>query len=160
VSRRVVVTGVGLICPVGNQVATAWAAVLAGQSGIGPVTRFDASSFPTRIAGEVKGFDVTQVMSAKEARHFDTFIHYGIAAGAEALRDSGLVIDEAIADRAGVVVGSGIGGLPLIEATHTELTGRGVRRVSPFFCPGLNRQYGVGAVVHHVWPAWTQLCGR
>jgi len=109
VSRRVVVTGVGLICPVGNQVATAWAAVLAGQSGIGPVTRFDASSFPTRIAGEVKGFDVTQVMSAKEARHFDTFIHYGIAAGAEALRDSGLVIDEAIADRAGVVVGSGIG---------------------------------------------------
>jgi 3-oxoacyl-[acyl-carrier-protein] synthase II len=136
VSRRVVVTGVGLICPVGNEVATAWAAVLAGQSGIGPVTRFDASSFPTRIAGEVKGFDVTQVMSAKEARHFDTFIHYGIAAGAEALRDSGLVIDEANADRAGVVVGSGIGGLPLIEATHTELTGRGVRRVSPFFVPG------------------------
>ncbi|MEY3664518.1 MAG: hypothetical protein RLZZ153_700 [Pseudomonadota bacterium] len=135
-SRRVVVTGVGLICPVGNEVATAWAAVLAGQSGIGPVTRFDASSFPTRIAGEVKGFDVTQVMSAKEARHFDTFIHYGIAAGAEALRDSGLVIDEANADRAGVVVGSGIGGLPLIEATHTELTGRGVRRVSPFFVPG------------------------
>ncbi len=134
--RRVVVTGVGLICPVGNEVATAWAAVLAGQSGIGPVTRFDASSFPTRIAGEVKGFDVTQVMSAKEARHFDTFIHYGIAAGAEALRDSGLVIDEANADRAGVVVGSGIGGLPLIEATHTELTGRGVRRVSPFFVPG------------------------
>jgi 3-oxoacyl-[acyl-carrier-protein] synthase II len=121
---------------VGNEVATAWAAVLAGQSGIGPVTRFDASSFPTRIAGEVKGFDVTQVMSAKEARHFDTFIHYGIAAGAEALRDSGLVIDEANADRAGVVVGSGIGGLPLIEATHTELTGRGVRRVSPFFVPG------------------------
>jgi 3-oxoacyl-[acyl-carrier-protein] synthase II len=136
VIRRVVVTGVGLICPVGNEVATAWAAVLAGQSGIGPVTRFDASSFPTRIAGEVKGFDVTQVMSAKEARHFDTFIHYGIAAGAEALRDSGLVIDEANADRAGVVVGSGIGGLPLIEATHTELTGRGVRRVSPFFVPG------------------------
>ncbi len=135
-SRRVVVTGVGLICPVGNEVATAWAAVLAGQSGIGPVTRFDASSFPTRIAGEVKGFDVTQVMSAKEARHFDTFIHYGIAAGAEALRDSGLVIDDTNADRAGVVVGSGIGGLPLIEATHTELTGRGVRRVSPFFVPG------------------------
>jgi 3-oxoacyl-[acyl-carrier-protein] synthase II len=100
------------------------------------VTRFDVSAFPTRIAGEVKGFEVSAYMQPKEARHFDTFIHYGIAAGSQALRDSGLEVTEANADRIGVVIGSGIGGLPMIEDTHTELTGRGVRRVSPFFVPG------------------------
>ena len=135
-TRRVVVTGLGIISPVGNDIATAWENVVAGRSGIGPVTRFDASSFPTRIAGEVKGFDVSAYMSPKEARHFDTFIHYGIAAGTQALRDSGLEVTDANADRVGVVIGSGIGGLPLIEETHSELTSRGVRRVSPFFVPG------------------------
>ena len=135
-SRRVVVTGLGIISPVGNDIASAWDNVIAGRSGIGPVTRFDASAFPTRIAGEVKGFDVSAYMSPKEARHFDTFIHYGIAAGSQALRDSGLEVTEANADRIGVVVGSGIGGLPLIEETHSELVNRGVRRVSPFFVPG------------------------
>lgn len=135
-TRRVVVTGLGIISPVGNDIASAWDSIVAGRSGIGPVTRFDASGFPTRIAGEVKGFDVAAYMSPKEARHFDTFIHYGIAAGSQALRDSGIEVSEANADRIGVVIGSGIGGLPLIEETHAELTSRGVRRVSPFFVPG------------------------
>ena len=135
-TRRVVVTGLGIISPVGNDIASAWDSIVAGRSGIGPVTRFDASSFPTRIAGEVKGFDVATYMSPKEARHFDTFIHYGIAAGSQALRDSGIEVSEANADRIGVVIGSGIGGLPLIEETHAELASRGVRRVSPFFVPG------------------------
>jgi 3-oxoacyl-[acyl-carrier-protein] synthase II len=136
VTRRVVVTGLGIISPVGNDIASAWDSIVAGRSGIGPVTRFDASSVPTRIAGEVKGFDVAAYMSPKEARHFDTFIHYGIAAGTQAFRDSGIEVSEANADRIGVVIGSGIGGLPLIEDTHAELTSRGVRRVSPFFVPG------------------------
>ena len=135
-TRRVVVTGLGIISPVGNDIASAWDSIVAGRSGIGPVTRFDASSFPTRIAGEVKGFDVAAYMSPKEARHFDTFIHYGIAAGTQAFRDSGIEVSEANADRIVVVIGSGIGGLPLIEDTHAELTSRGVRRVSPFFVPG------------------------
>lgn len=135
-TRRVVVTGLGIISPVGNDIATAWSSLLAGRSGIGPVTRFDASTFPTRIAGEVKGFDVSAYMSPKEARHFDTFIHYGIAAGSQALKDSGLEVSDSNADRVGVVIGSGIGGLPMIEDTHGELTSRGVRRVSPFFVPG------------------------
>jgi 3-oxoacyl-[acyl-carrier-protein] synthase II len=136
VSRRVVVTGLGIVCPVGNDVPSSWENIVAGRSGIGPVTRFDASTFPTRIAGEVKGFEVSAYMQPKEARHFDTFIHYGIAAGSQALRDSGIEVNETNADRIGVVIGSGIGGLPMIEDTHTELTGRGVRRVSPFFVPG------------------------
>lgn len=135
-TRRVVVTGLGIISPVGNDIASAWDSIVAGRSGIGPVTRFDASTFPTRIAGEVKGFDVAAYMSPKEARHFDTFIHYGIAAGSQAFRDSGIEVSEANADRIGVVIGSGIGGLPMIEDTHGELTSRGVRRVSPFFVPG------------------------
>ncbi len=135
-TRRVVVTGLGIISPVGNDIAGAWSSVLAGKSGIGPVSRFDASTFPTRIAGEVRDFDVSAYMSPKEARHFDTFIHYGIAAGTQALRDSGLEVNDSNADRIGVVIGSGIGGLPMIEDTHGELTSRGVRRVSPFFVPG------------------------
>jgi 3-oxoacyl-[acyl-carrier-protein] synthase II len=136
VTRRVVVTGLGIVSPVGNDLASAWEHILAGQSGIGPVTRFDASAFPTRIAGEVKGFDVSTYMQPKEARHFDTFIHYGVAAGVQAIRDSGLEVTDANAERIGVVIGSGIGGLPMIEDTHSELSQRGVRRVSPFFVPG------------------------
>ncbi|MGE0314849.1 MAG: beta-ketoacyl-ACP synthase II [Lautropia sp.] len=134
--RRVVITGLGLVSPVGNDVETGWKNLLAGKSGIGPITRFDASTFPTRIAGEVRGFDVAEWMNVKDARHFDTFIHYGVAASLQALRDSGLEITDANADRVGCMVGSGIGGLPLIEENHSELVNRGVRRVSPFFVPG------------------------
>jgi 3-oxoacyl-[acyl-carrier-protein] synthase II len=134
--RRVVVTGLGVVSPVGNDVPSAWSALLAGRSGIGPITRFDASGLTCRISGEVKGFDVTTVMSAKEARRLDAFIHYGVAASAEALRDSGIEVTDGNRDRIGCVVGSGIGGLPMIEDNHSELLKRGPRRVSPFFVPG------------------------
>ncbi len=134
--RRVVITGLGIVSPVGNDVASAWDNIIAGRSGIGALTRFDASSFPTRFGGEVRDFDIADYMPAKEARHFDRFIHYGVAAGIQALRDSGIEVTEENADRIGTIVGSGIGGLPLIEETHSELVERGVRRVSPFFVPG------------------------
>jgi 3-oxoacyl-[acyl-carrier-protein] synthase II len=134
--RRVVITGLGLISPIGNDVGTGWSNLVAGRSGISEITRFDTSTFPTRIAGEVKGFDVAQWMPAKEARHFDTFIHYGVAASVQAVRDSGIEVTDDNAERIGVFVGSGIGGLPLIEETHAELVDRGIRRVSPFFVPG------------------------
>lgn len=137
--RRVVVTGLGCVSPVGNTVDQAWAQLLAGRSGIAPITKFDASAFACKIAGEVKGFDLESYMSAKEARTMDTFIHYGVAAAAQAVADSGLPVGEALgeeeATRIGVIIGSGIGGLPLIEETHAELTARGPRRISPFFVP-------------------------
>ncbi|ABR88307.1 3-oxoacyl-[acyl-carrier-protein] synthase II [Janthinobacterium sp. Marseille] len=133
--RRVVVTGLGCISPVGNTVADAWNSLLAGQSGIATITKFDASPFSTHFAGEVKNFNIEDYIPAKEARHMDTFIHYGVAAGMQAMRDSGLVVTEENAERIGVIVGSGIGGLPLIEDTHAELTNRGPRRISPFFVP-------------------------
>jgi 3-oxoacyl-[acyl-carrier-protein] synthase II len=133
--RRVVITGLGCISPVGNSVDDAWSALTAGTSGIANITRFDASSFSTRFAGEVKGFKVDDYIPGKEARHMDTFIHYGMAAGMQAMQDSGLEVTEANADRIGVIVGSGIGGLPMIEETHAELTSRGPRRISPFFVP-------------------------
>jgi len=137
--RRVVVTGLGLVSPVGNTVAEGWANLVAGRSGIGEITRFDASSFACRIAGEVKGLPLEEYISAKEARHMDTFIHYGLAAAVQAVRDAGIVTGDALseeqAERIGCIVGSGIGGLPLIEETHTELTARGPRRISPFFVP-------------------------
>jgi 3-oxoacyl-[acyl-carrier-protein] synthase II len=134
--RRVAITGLGIISPVGNSVDVAWGNLLAGRSGIGPITRFDASTFPTRIGGEVKDFDVSAWMPAKEARHFDTFIHYGIAASIQAWRDAGLTLDRVAAERVGCLVSSGIGGLPMIEDTHREYSARGVRRISPFFVPG------------------------
>jgi 3-oxoacyl-[acyl-carrier-protein] synthase II len=134
--RRVVITGLGLISPVGNDVESGWANLVAGRSGIGEITRFDASTFPTRIAGEVKGFEAGDWMPPKDARHFDTFIHYGVAASLQAFRDSGIEVTEENAERIGVFVGSGIGGLPLIEETHAELVSRGIRKVSPFFVPG------------------------
>jgi 3-oxoacyl-[acyl-carrier-protein] synthase II len=133
--RRVVVTGLGCISPVGNTVADAWNSLLAGQSGIATITKFDASPFSTHFAGEVKNFNIEDYIPGKEARHMDTFIHYGVAAGMQAMRDSGLVVTEENAERIGVIVGSGIGGLPLIEDTHAELTNRGPRRISPFFVP-------------------------
>jgi len=137
--RRVVVTGLGCISPVGNTVAEAWTNILAGQSGIGLITKFDASNFACKIAGEVKGFDLESYISAKEARTMDSFIHYGIAAAHQAVVDSGLPTGEALgeeeATRIGCIIGSGIGGLPLIEETHGEYTSRGPRRISPFFVP-------------------------
>ncbi|MBX9800845.1 beta-ketoacyl-[acyl-carrier-protein] synthase II [Herminiimonas sp. KBW02] len=133
--RRVVVTGLGCISPVGNTVADAWNSLLAGQSGIATITKFDATPFSTHFAGEVKNFNIEDYIPGKEARHMDTFIHYGVAAGMQAMRDSGLVVTEENAERIGVIVGSGIGGLPLIEETHAELTNRGPRRISPFFVP-------------------------
>ena len=134
--RRVVVTGLGLISPVGNSVATAWSNVLAGKSGIATITKFDHAPLSVHFAGEVKDFNVEDYVSTKEARHMDHFIHYGIAAGTQALRDSGIEVSEANAERIGVMVGSGIGGLPMIEDTGAELLARGPRRISPFFVPG------------------------
>ncbi|MES2537278.1 MAG: beta-ketoacyl-ACP synthase II [Pseudomonadota bacterium] len=133
--RRVVITGLGCVSPVGNTVADAWDAVIAGKSGIATITKFDATPFSTHFAGEVKGFKIEDYIPAKEARHMDTFIHYGMAAGMQAMRDSGLVVTDENAERIGVIVGSGIGGLPLIEDTHAELMNRGARRISPFFVP-------------------------
>jgi 3-oxoacyl-[acyl-carrier-protein] synthase II len=134
--RRVVITGLGIISPIGNDVATAWSSALEGRSGITRITRFDASGFNAQIAGEVKNFDVTHYMTAKEARRMDTFIHYGIAASIEAIKDSGLEITDANRERIGCVVGSGIGGLPMIEDNHAEFTNRGPRRISAFLIPG------------------------
>lgn len=137
--RRVVVTGLGCISPVGNTVADSWTNLLAGQSGIDFITKFDASNFACKFAGEVKGFNLDEYITAKEARTMDTFIHYGVAAAMQAVADSGLPtgdqLGEEQATRVGCVIGSGIGGLPLIEETHTELTNRGPRRITPFFVP-------------------------
>ncbi|MDP2006342.1 MAG: beta-ketoacyl-ACP synthase II [Rubrivivax sp.] len=137
--RRVVVTGLGLVSPVGNSVSEGWANILAGRSGIDLITRFDASAFACRIAGEVRGFKIEDYIPVKEARHMDTFIHFGVAAAIQAVQDAGLPHGEALgeqaAERVGVIVGSGIGGLPLIEQTQDEYRERGPRRISPFFVP-------------------------
>jgi 3-oxoacyl-[acyl-carrier-protein] synthase II len=137
--RRVVVTGLGCVSPVGNTVAQSWANVLAGKSGIDLITKFDASSFNCKIAGEVKDFDIESYISAKEARTMDAFIHFGIAAASQAIADSGLPTLDALSDelstRIGCVIGSGIGGLPMIESTHADFLQRGARRISPFFVP-------------------------
>lgn len=137
--RRVVVTGLGCISPVGNTVSEAWSNLMAGKSGIAPITRFDASALSCKIAGEVRGFNVDSYISAKEARTMDTFIHYGIAAAVQAVADANLPHGEALREedavRIGCVIGSGIGGLPLIEGTHSEYLQRGPRRISPFFVP-------------------------
>ena len=137
--RRVVVTGLGCVSPVGNTVADSWASLLAGRSGIAPITRFDTSAFSVKFAGEVKGLDLDAYIPPKEARAMDTFILYGIVAAIQAVADAGLPTGDALteeqAERIGCVIGSGIGGLPLIENTHAELTARGPRRISPFFVP-------------------------
>jgi 3-oxoacyl-[acyl-carrier-protein] synthase II len=134
--RRVVVTGLGIISPIGNTVEQAWGNAVAGTPGITRITKFDPSRLSSQIAGEVKGFDVTPYMTPKEARRMDTFIHYGMAAGLQAWRDTGLQVTLENAERIGVNFGSGIGGLPLIETMHAELTANGPRRISPFFIPG------------------------
>ena len=133
--RRVVVTGLGCVSPIGNTIADSWGALIEGKSGIATITKFDATPFSTRFAGEVKGFNIEDYIPGKEARHMDDFIHYGMAAGIQAIQDSGLTATEENAERIGVIVGSGIGGLPMIEETHAELTNRGPRRISPFFVP-------------------------
>lgn len=133
--RRVVVTGMGMLSPVGNTVESSWKALLEGQSGIVNIEHFDATNFSTRFAGLVKDFDCTEYMSKKDARKMDLFIQYGIAAGIQALDDSGLEITEENAARVGVAIGSGIGGLDLIETGHTALVEKGPRKVSPFFVP-------------------------
>jgi 3-oxoacyl-[acyl-carrier-protein] synthase II len=134
--RRVVVTGLGIVCPVGNTVAEAWSSILAGKSGITRITRFDASQLSSQIAGEVKNFDPATYLSPKEVRRMDRFIHLGLAAGIQAIKDSGLEVNESNAERVGVNIGSGIGGLPMIEETHNEVLKGGPRKISPFFIPG------------------------
>ena len=134
--RRVVVTGLGIVSPVGNTVPEAWSNILAGTSGIGRITHFDPSRLSSQIAGEVKAFDVSQYLSPKDARRMDKFIHFGIAAGMQAWREAGITVRPDNAERIGVNFGSGIGGLPMIEATHDELVKNGPRRISPFFIPG------------------------
>ena len=133
--RRVVITGLGCITPVGNSVAEMWSAVTSGKSGVATITKFDASPFSTTFAGEVKNFNIEDYITAKEARTMDTFIHYGMAAGVQAIQDSGLEVTEKNAERIGVNIGSGIGGLPMIEQVHSEYLNRGPRRISPFFVP-------------------------
>ena len=134
--RRVVITGLGIVSPVGNGVAQAWDNTINGRGGIGPITHFDASQLPTKIAGEVKNFNPADWMSAKEVRRMDTFIHFGLAATRMAMDDAGLQVTEQNAERIGVNVGSGIGGLPMIEANIREMIAKGPRRISPFFVPG------------------------
>jgi len=148
--RRVVVTGLGIVCPTGNTVAEAWSSVLAGKSGIGRITHFDPSPLSSQIAGEVKNFDVGAYLSPKEARRMDRFIHLGIAAGVQALKDSGLEVTEANATRIGVNIGSGIGGLPMIEETHNDVLKGGPRKISPFFIPStiINMISGNLSIMH------------
>ncbi len=148
--RRVVVTGLGIVCPVGNSVSEAWSSILAGKSGIARITRFDPAPLSCQIAGEVKNFDVASHLSPKEARRMDRFMHLGIAAGAEAIKDSGLEVTEANAERIGVNIGSGMGGLPMIEETYDDLLKGGPRKISPFFVPGtiINMVSGNLSIMH------------
>ncbi|MDE2305603.1 MAG: beta-ketoacyl-ACP synthase II [Gammaproteobacteria bacterium] len=135
--RRVVVTGLGIVSPVGNDIATAWAAILEGRSGITRTTRFDTASFPVHFGGEIRGLDLEPYLSAKEARRMDAFMQYGIVAGIQAMRDSGLTVSEADSDRVGVLMGSGMGGLESIEQTYDKyLETHSPKKVSPFFIPG------------------------
>jgi 3-oxoacyl-[acyl-carrier-protein] synthase II len=134
--RRVVITGLGIVSPVGIGVTQAWQSILAGKSGIGRITHFDPTPFACQIAGEVKDFDVTQYLPAKDARRMDRFIHFGLVAGMEAFKDSGIEVTEQNAERIGVNIGSGIGGLPMIEDTHNDFLAGGPRKISPFFIPG------------------------
>jgi 3-oxoacyl-[acyl-carrier-protein] synthase II len=133
--RRVVVTGLGIVSPVGNDLATAWGNITAGRSGVGPITSFDATAFPTRIAGEVRDFDPTTWIAPKDVKKMDVFIHYGVAAGLMALQDAGLEITEANAERTGALIGSGIGGIAGIEKTTVAWHEGGPRKISPFYVP-------------------------
>lgn len=149
-ARRVVVTGLGLVTPVGNTVKESWENILAGKSGIAPIEHFDASSFNTRFGGSVKNFDISPYLNPKDARKMDLFIQYGVAAGAQAISDAGIECTDENAERIGVAIGSGIGGLPMIEQNHNALNKGGARRVSPFFVPGsiINMISGNLAIQH------------
>ncbi len=148
--RRVVITGLGIVSPVGTGVAKAWDNLVNGRGGIATITKFDASVLPTRIAGEVKDFNPADWMSPKEVRRMDSFIHFGIASAKQALDDSGLVVDESNSDRIGVNMGSGIGGLPMIEDNIREMLAKGPRRISPFFVPGsiINMVAGMVSILY------------
>ncbi len=148
--RRVVITGLGIVSPVGLNLKECWDNILAGKSGITPITHFDATNFSVRFAGTVKGFDATEYMSSKDARKMDGFIHYGIAAGVQAIKDSGIEVTEANADRIGVAIGSGIGGLTTIENNHDALNKGGPRKISPFFVPSsiINMISGNLSIMH------------
>ena len=148
--RRVVVTGLGLLTPVGNTVEESWKNIIAGKSGIAPITAFDASDFTTRISGSVKNFDATEYLSVKDIKKMDIFIHFGIAAGVQALNDSGLEVTEENADRIGVAIGSGIGGLPTIEKNRDAYVAGGPRKISPFFVPSsiINMVSGNLSIMH------------
>jgi 3-oxoacyl-[acyl-carrier-protein] synthase II len=134
--RRVVVTGLGIVSPVGLNLKQTWSNIIAGVNGVVEITEFDASEFPVRIAATVKNFDASAVVPPKEQKKMDTFIHYGLVAADEALRDSGIEITDSNADRIGVSIGSGIGGLPMIEVNHAKMLSGGPRKISPFFVPG------------------------
>ena len=133
--RRVVITGLGLVTPVGNDVESSWKALLAGQSGIAPITKFDATEYGTRFSGSVKNFDIEQYLTKKDARKMDLFIQYGVAAGIQAIKDAGLDMTQERPERVGTAVGAGMGGMPLIEQNHSALMNGGPRKVSPFFVP-------------------------
>ncbi|WP_442907172.1 beta-ketoacyl-ACP synthase II [Billgrantia diversa] len=149
-ARRVVVTGLGLVTPVGNTVDESWENILAGNSGIAPIEHFDATGFNTRFGGSVKNFDISPYLNPKDARKMDLFIQYGVAAGAQAIKDAGIECSEENAERIGVAIGSGIGGLPMIEQNHNALQKGGARRISPFFVPGsiINMISGNLAIQH------------
>jgi 3-oxoacyl-[acyl-carrier-protein] synthase II len=148
--RRVVVTGLGIVCPIGNTISEAWSNALAGKSGIRRITRFDANSLASQIAGEVHDFDPATYLSPKEIRRMDRFIHLGMAAGIQAIKDSGIQVSDANAGRIGVNIGSGIGGLPMIEETHNDVLKGGPRKISPFFIPGtiINMIAGNLSIMH------------
>jgi 3-oxoacyl-[acyl-carrier-protein] synthase II len=146
VRRRVVITGVGVVSPLGLDAPSTWEALVAGKSGIGPITKFDASAFSCRIGGEVRGFDPEKYIDRKEVKKMDSFIHFAIAASREAVTDSGLKIDADNSERVGVYIGSGIGGMPLFEETHKTLLEKGPRKISPFFIPGMIINLAAGQV--------------
>ena len=145
-NRRVVVSGVGLVSPLGVGTEPSWQGLLEGRSGIGPITHFDASDYPSRIAGEIKAFDAESFLDRKDVKKTDLFIQYAVAAAEFAIEDSGLTINGHNAERVGVIIGSGMGGLPLIERTHKVLLERGPARISPFFIPGLIVNMAAGQV--------------
>ena len=134
--RRVVVTGLGAVTPLGNDLATSWQAALRGECGIDTVTQFDASILGSQIAGEVKNFDATKYLGVKEVRRFDRFVHFGVAAGIMALEDAGIEVTEELSPEIGVAIGAGIGGIPVITANYQAMVDRGPRRISPFMIPG------------------------
>ena len=156
-NRRVVVTGLGLLCPVGNHVQPAWENILAGQSGVVPITVFDASDYSVRFSAPVKDFDGSTYLSPKDQRKMDVFIHYGIAAGVQAIEDAGIEVTEQNAERIGVAIGSGIGGLPYIEAQHNALLKGGPRKVSPFFVPATIINMISGQSFYSLWHERPQL---